>query len=160
MFYKSYIQPHLDYCNIIWGNSAKGNLMKIERLQKRACKVILNYNVDNIYTAMNDLKVMTIYERVFLRKAKFMFKIFQRITPSYINEMFTRRTEQTSGNNVSQVLRSDTANNFLLPKPNIELYKGSLAYSGPVIWNYLSKELKSAPTVNAFHNRCIKWMKT
>lgn len=49
LFYKSYIQPHVDYCNIIWGNCAKGNLIKVERLQKRACRIILDYNIDNVY---------------------------------------------------------------------------------------------------------------
>ena len=52
-----------------------------------------------------------------------------------------------------------TADNFILPKPNTELYKGSLAYSGPVIWNCLNNEVKSAPSTESFHNRCIKWLK-
>ena len=33
LFYKSNIQPHLDYANIVWGSAAKTNLMQIERLQ-------------------------------------------------------------------------------------------------------------------------------
>ena len=36
-FYKAYIQPHLDFCNIIWGNTSQTNLLKIYRLQKWAC---------------------------------------------------------------------------------------------------------------------------
>ena len=44
LFYKSYIQPHIDYANIIWGNTGKTNLLHVERLQRKACSVILNYN--------------------------------------------------------------------------------------------------------------------
>ena len=40
-FYRSYIQPHMDYANVLWGNAAKTKIVKIERLQKRACKLIL-----------------------------------------------------------------------------------------------------------------------
>ena len=59
-FYKSYIQPHIDFCNIVWGSSSESNKLKIFRLQKRACKVILDYNVDDSIEAMNSLKIMSI----------------------------------------------------------------------------------------------------
>ena len=72
-FYKSFIQPHLDYCNIVWANTSQNNLLRLFRLQKRACKIILDYNVDNIFESMENLKIMTIYERFFFRKAKFMY---------------------------------------------------------------------------------------
>ena len=80
LFYKSYVHPHLDYGNIVWGNAAKTNLLQLERLQRRACRVILNYNVDDVYQSMNNLKIMSLSERVFLRKAKFMFSLKQHNT--------------------------------------------------------------------------------
>lgn len=159
IFYKSYIQPHLDYANIVWGNTTKNNLMQIEKLQKRACRVILDFNVSDVYQSLNDLKIMTISERVFFRKAKFMFKISKELTPEYIYEMFTRRQHTSDGGGESLMLRSMAAQNFILPKPHKELYKGSLAFSGPIIWNCLPYSVKSAPSVESFHNRCLQWMK-
>ena len=85
LFHKSYIQTHIDFCNIVWGSSSETNKQKILRLQKRACRVILDYNVE----AMNTLKILSIYDRLYLRKAKFMFKVYQHITPDYISEQFT-----------------------------------------------------------------------
>ena len=40
LFFKSYIQPHIDFCNIVWGSSSETTKQKILRLQKRACRVI------------------------------------------------------------------------------------------------------------------------
>ena len=100
-FYKSYVQPHLDFCNIIWGNTSQKNLMKIYRLQNRACRIILNYDIYDMDESMNKIKILTIYERVFLRKAKFMFKEFIQKAPSYIRDMF----EPTILNNESRILR-------------------------------------------------------
>ena len=77
-YYGSYVQPHLDYANIVWGGTTKTNLIPIERLQRRACKIILDYDVSNVYQSPNELKIMTI-SRVFFRKAKFMFKISKGI---------------------------------------------------------------------------------
>ena len=129
LFYKSYIQPQLDYANIVWGSAAKTNLMQIERLQQRACRVILNYNVDDIYKSVDGLRMMSFSERVFLRKAKFMFKVANNVTPEYIHDLFTKRQPNDIDGNETLMLRSKTADNFLLPKPRTELYK--------IVWLFL-----------------------
>ena len=124
MYYKSYIQPHLDYANIVWDSTSKTNLLRIERLQKRTCRIILDYNIDNVYQSMNDLKIMSVSERIFFRKAKFMYKVSNGFTPEYINIMFSKCQDNRNASD-SQILCSMTADNFILPKPNTELYKGS-----------------------------------
>ena len=73
--YKSYVQPHIDYCNAIWGGTSQRNLDRIYRLQKRACQEILDYQYENIATSMEELKSLNIYERIFLKKAKLIFRI-------------------------------------------------------------------------------------
>ena len=40
-----------------------------------ACEVILDYNVDNIFESMESLKLLTVHERIFVRKVKFMYKV-------------------------------------------------------------------------------------
>lgn len=155
-FYKAYIQPHLDFCNIIWGNTSQKNLFRLYKLQKRACRIILNFNVDNVSDSLNELKILTIYERIFLRKAKFMFKAFTQEAPLYIQNMF----EHTQINDESRILRSSSDNNFVIPRPNKELFKRSMSYSGAVIWNILPENIKLSNNVTTFHARCIKWMKT
>ena len=71
-FYKSYIQPHIDIWIIVWGSSSETHKQKIRRLQKRACSVILDYNVEDSSQAMDTLKIISIYDRLYLRKAKFI----------------------------------------------------------------------------------------
>ena len=41
LFYNSYIKPQLEHCCVNWGNSLNSNQHKIEKLQRRACKLIL-----------------------------------------------------------------------------------------------------------------------
>ena len=57
---------------MLWGRTSSSNLDRIFCLQKRASKVILDYNVDNTFDSMQDLKILTVFERLFLRKTKFM----------------------------------------------------------------------------------------
>ena len=78
---QTYIQPHIDYCSTIWGGTSEYNLNRIYKLQKRAVKIIINYQYDNIANSMDELKILNIYERIFLRKAKFMFKVLNLSYP-------------------------------------------------------------------------------
>ena len=133
LFYKSYIQPHIDFCRVA---PLKRISKKILRLQKRACGVILDYKVEDSSQAMDTLKILSIYNRLYLRKAKFMFKVYQHITPDYISEQFTLRNNV----NTSVNLRSATACCFIPPKPRTEYYKHSLRYSGCLVWNSLPDE--------------------
>ena len=73
----------------MWGSTYKTNKLKIFRLQKRACRVILDYNVEDSQDAMRSFKIQSVYDRFYLRKAKFMFKVYHELTPTYITENFT-----------------------------------------------------------------------
>ena len=153
-FYKSYIQPHIDFCNIVWGSSSESNKLKLFKLQKRVCRVILDYNVHDVSEAMKSLKIMSIYDRLYLRKAKFMFKIYNNVTATYISEHFTLRNNV----NTSINLRSTSAGCFIPPKPRTEYFKHSMRYSRSLVWNSLPEEVRSAQTIDTFHNRYLKWL--
>ena len=112
------------------------------------------YQVEDSMEAMSSLKIMSIYDRLYLRKAKFMFKVYNNLTPSYITENFTIRNNV----NTSINLRSSSTGCFIPPKPNTEGFKHSLRYSGCVVWNSLPSDVKSAQTVETFHSRCLKWL--
>ena len=117
-FYKTYIQPHIDYCNTVWGGTSQVNLNRIFRLQKRACKIILDYNVENVLESMEELKILSIYDRLYLRKAKFMYKISNNECPPYINELFH---EPILHENVP-TLRSSSTHSFITPRPYKEIF--------------------------------------
>ena len=108
-FYKTYIQPHIDYCNTVWGGTSQVNLNRIFRLQKRACKIILDYNVVNVVESMKDLKILTVYDRLYLRKAKFMHKVSLGECPAYISELFHERVP----NENIPTLRSSSGHSLL-----------------------------------------------
>ena len=73
------------------GGTSQVNLNRIFRLQKRACKIVLDYYVVNVVESMEDLKILTVYDRLYLRKAKFMHKVSLGECPAYISELFQER---------------------------------------------------------------------
>ena len=83
-----------------------------------------------------------------------MFKVYNNTTPGYISESLKLRNNV----NTSIHLRSSSAGCFIPPKPKTEYFKHSLRYSGSGIWNSLPVEVKNAPTIDTFQNRCLKWL--
>ena len=148
-FYKSYIQPHIDFCNIVWGSSSESNKLQVFKLQKRACKIILDYNVDDCWS--HEIFEDYVYRRLTLC---LKFKVYNNIALSYISENFTLRTNE----NTNMQLRSSSAGCFIPPKPRTECFKHSMRYSGCQVWNCLPEEVKNAQTIDTFHNRCLTWL--
>ncbi|MCU7801208.1 MAG: reverse transcriptase family protein, partial [gamma proteobacterium symbiont of Lucinoma myriamae] len=158
LFYNAYIKPHLEYCSIIWGNSSGSNINRLNKLQRRACKIILGNSYTNLVEARNHLNILSFEESLFLQKAKTMYKIANNIAPQYLIDLFQLRSNNM--NNTTLNLRSMSNRNFMIPKPRTDLYKRSLAYSGAIVWNSIPLEIKSSSTLQSFINKCTSWMKS
>ena len=65
--------------------------------------------------------------------------------------------EQALDTNSTITLRSETNKNFWIPQSKLEIYKNSLSYSGPVVWNSLPKEIKMCQKLTSFKNMYLKW---
>ena len=142
------------------GNSTKYNIQKITELQRRACKIILGREYAHLEEALDRLKILSFDESVFLHKAKVMYKIANNVAPTYLTDLFHMRNVNADKFNTISNLRSVSNRHFIIPKPNINLSKNSLAYSGAVIWNSIPLNTKNATTINAFINKCTAWMKS
>ena len=86
-----------------------------------------------------------------------MYKIANRIAPKYLIDLFQIRN--TYANSMTSNLRSVSNRNFIIPKPNINLFKNSISYSGTIIWISIPLEIKNADSINSFVNRRVAWIK-
>ena len=147
---KSIIHPIFIYVILFWVATLKHISRKFlgYRKEHHHHRVILDYNVEDSSQAMDTLKILSIYDRLYLGKAKFMYKVYQRITPDYISEQFTLRNNV----NISVNLRSATACCFIPPKPRTEYYKHSLRYSGCLVWKIYFHQQSSYMLSEHFRN--------
>ena len=56
-----------------------------------------------------------------------------------------------------KALRSASDNLLYVPKPNIELFRNSLSYSGSKIWNSIPENIKQCDSVALFKKKYIEW---
>ncbi len=158
LFYKAYIQPHFDYCCIIWANSSNQNITKITKLQRRACKIILADEYTDLISSLTRLNILSFDESVFLQKAKMMYKTLNRLVPEYLSEMFEMQSNTQTNRSIT--LRSATNEAVHVPRPKTEIFKGSLSYSGAIIWNSIPLHIRNANSIAVFTANCSAWMKS
>ena len=156
LFYNAYILPHLDYCCSVWGNANTELMTSIIKFQKRAARSSLDKPIETSSEELfAELKWMTFPERVMYQKAILMYKIMHNLTPAYLTNMFTFSKEVHD-----RTLRSTADNLLYIPKPNIEHYRNSLAYSGSKIWNSIPNHLRNAVSLQQFRKGYLEWAAT
>ena len=151
LYYNSYIKSQFDYCSIIWSNSSNFNVNN--KLQRRACKLILLNDYNSLSESLDQLDILSF---VFLNKAK-IYKIYNNLAPSYLHEMFQMRAvnlESTLSN-----LRSVANKHYVLPQAKCNLFKGSLSFSGVLVWNSIPLDIKNSTSLQMFSKRCSEWIK-
>ena len=79
----------------------------------------LSMNVENSNEALQSLKILSVYDCLFLRKAKFMFKEHHGIAPAHISENFELRNER----DMSVNLWSASSGCYVPPLPQKECFK-------------------------------------
>ena len=134
------------------------NTYKIEKLQRRACKLILGNDYTTLENARKQLHILSFEETMFIHKVKNMYKIANNVAPIYLIDLFQMRGNANNLNNTQLKLRSMSNRNFLIPKPKINLFKNSFSYSGALVWNSIPLWIKNSSTIESFTNNCLKWM--
>ena len=75
-----------------------------------------------------------------------VYKSVNGLAPQYLQDIFTRHSE-----NPSYELRS-TATDLHIPQRNTAHGQKGFSFWGAKLWNSLSTEIKSAPTIINFEN--------
>ena len=107
--------------------------------------------------ALEKLKMLSFDQSVFLSKAKMMYKIHNNLVPSYLHELFLMR--DITLDNTTANLRSVTSRNYIVPQAKCNLFKGSLSYSGVMVWNSIPVSIKCSNSLPNFVKQCSEWIR-
>ena len=76
-----------------------------------------------------------------------MFKILNDSAPLYLSSLF------------SKPALGSRRQTLLLPLPRIDLYKSSLSFYGPTVWNSLPTECSLSTKISSFKSGVNKYLK-
>ena len=150
--YNSIVLPHINYCNIIWGNTYKTHLYKIHILQKRAVRIISNSNyLTSSAPLFYDLKCLPVFDLIKLNNLVFMFKFHKQELPSIFNNMFKT-------NSFYHSYETRNKSNYHYPFVRTSLTQHTLRFQGIHDWNSLPYNLKSSSTLSKFKYSCKQFL--
>ena len=135
---------NFNYCSLVWNVSSAQSLSKIENLQKRALRFLLN-DYDSTF---EDLLAKYGYANMNLKRQTALwiklYKTLNRLDPSYMNGIFKlKNTDRTTREKYDLKLE--------IPKPNQATFgTRSLRSYGPKIWNALPYHIKTSDNLNSF----------
>ena len=120
--------------------SASDSLQKpLKSLHRRAIKIVLLKRTSLTDKDYKAAQILPLSSRLMSNKARFVHKIVSGRAPMYLS---TKVLINQSSRNSSRKLN--------VPIPRIDLFKSSLVYSGPVLWNSLPSELRLPVSPSVF----------
>ena len=138
LLYYSLVLPHLDYCNVIWGRTTQSNLQKLQTLQNRYARMILNAEFLTPHKQMlQTLHWQSVTQRIQYNTGLMMYKIMNDLAPAYLQSLVEKRDVQI-------VTRYAIACPLLIQKPRTDYYKKSFHYQGSLLWNNLPDCVRSS----------------
>ena len=148
LLYNCLILSRFDYGLLLWGKSAKCNVDKIQKLQNRYARLILNADfLTSSNTLLSRLKWQSISERVQYQFRIWMYKTINNKMPNYIQNLLCYRT-------ININTRHATSCPFYIDKHRTEYFKRSFHYQGSTIWNNLPLDSRNTTSLESFKKHC------
>ena len=141
--YNALIQPHFDYCCEVWDELGKGLGKRLQKLQNRAARLIMNFKNEHGHSilARTTLDWTSLEERIALMKAKLMYKTVNQLAPQRLCNIF-----QFSNTVNNYNPRGSIFNWAFYSKAQDRIFKKSFSYSGAKLWNRIPENIRNLTT--------------
>ena len=160
ILYKSLVQPHFDYCSVIWFGRFIEDVHKLNVLQKRCARIILGVNSLTSSTVMfPKLGWKVLQDRCDYFKSLLMFKALNNLAPAYLCNKFKYVSEKHNVNT-----RQAAAGLLALPTrtnkrgSDTDYFISSFCYSAVEVWNKLNYEVRNSTNVQNFKYLYRQWI--
>jgi hypothetical protein len=144
---ESFILANFNYCPLVWHFCTSESLKKLERIQERALRLLLNDYQSDYETLLEKSNKPTLQIRRIKLLATEIFKTINDLNPSYMKEIFELNTRRNAGVN-KLVVQSQKSMNY---------GSYSLRSLGPRIWNKLPTSIRNLNEPSTFKELITSW---
>ena len=143
--YTGIVEPHFRYCCSLWGCAGSSEINQLQKLQKRAARIMTNSSLDAPSRPLIEkLGWKTVDQLISSESKTMVFKSLNELAPQYLCDLFTRKSLYSSYS-----LRNTGTDLRLLMKRSTNGQK-FFSYRGAKLWNSLSAESKQATSLYSF----------
>ena len=140
IIYNTFILPVMMYGIEVWGGTYDSNILKLERLNIEAMRLITGgtarSNISKLYDETNYKSIMELRNQ--------LYKILNNDAPEYLKALIPYKNEHY----VTYNLRNN--DNIKLPYSRLETYRRSFIPFGIRLWNLLDTSVKDTPNLHQF----------
>ena len=141
---------NFNYCPLIWHFCSESNTAKIEKIQERALRLVLDDHISDYPTFFGKSAIHPLKTKRIKMLATEIYKTIYSINPNYLKEIFKM--------NESQNYNFRSHNALKVGRFNMVKYgRNSLQTLVPQIWNSLPNEYKMAINLNQFKKFMKLW---
>ena len=146
--YNAIVRPYFDYCCEVWDVFGETQSKRLQKLQNRAARIILNMSNDIDHSvALQALGWKPLKTERKKSKAKIMYKLLNKMGPKSLSNLFTYKDEVTN-----YKLRN-ISSSLCLPQPRTNNMKKSFVYDGAHLWNSIPKEIRESKSFSSFRKK-------
>lgn len=151
--YKTLVAPHIDYCSSVLFLASETHLKRLQRLQNKFMRHILNCNrYTHTVNMLDALQWLSVKERIVFNVMTMIFKLTNNLLPEYLTNIIKR------GRNIHSY-RTRQIDDIRVASFTMTTTQKSVYYSGIRIFNELPMDIKNARTVSEFKRNCSIWIK-
>ena len=136
--YYAHVQPHINYCIALWGSTYSTHLKPLFIIQKKILRLITNSPyLEHSRPLFKSMGILNIYELSNLEISSYMFK--HKNSDYFLNILHNYNTRNR--------------NNLNIPQHSLTIFKHSLEYNGPKVWNNINQNIKDLPSIRSFRKK-------
>jgi ribonuclease P/MRP protein subunit RPP40 len=149
LLYKSLVRPHLEYCVQAWRPHLVKDISIIEKVQRRATRMIDGFRALSYEQRLSELNLTTLETRRLRGDLLEVFKIMKGFDNVNADDLFSRVTNDLRGHS------------FKLFKHRFVTNIGKYSFANRIIdeWNLLPEDIVSCNTVNMFKNKLDHYLR-
>ena len=144
----AFVTSRLDSCNSLLFGLPDRELMKIQRVQNTAARLVLRMSRrEHITPALESLHWLPVQQRAVYKILLITFKALQGMAPAYISDLLVLYEPK-------RVLRSSSKFQLRVVKSSTKFYGDrSYSYAAANLWNKLPPHIRDSPSVGIFKSK-------
>ena len=151
--YKSLVRPHIEYCSSVWDPHTKHNIKKVEAVQRRAARFIMNdYGRKSSVTAMlKDIQLPSLQERRLNQRLVMMHKIIHNNVDLHLDDHLEFNTRDSAASST----RHHNPLSLKIPSSKTNCHQKSFFPNTARDWNKLPYSTTSIADSTIFQKHLI-----
>ena len=145
IMYKSFVMPVLEYGLIVWGGTYDTDILKLERIQLDALRLISGATARSSMAAVyKETSFVSIRERIDYLSLVMLYRLKNDLSPDYLKCLLPA--------NNTDIIHYNLRNNrnIKLPFSRLETFRRSFFPRAIRLWNSLSLKIRDENTLIAF----------